>query len=111
MFSGTEVRVSRVWPEDRIDSDRVEEQLMFLPSKYQYENAPIKKILLYGNFKSWMVEEGMSEFISNDCPVNRCTITSRISRFPNMNAVIFREKYTYPGYKKTGKQVRKTNPK
>lgn len=106
MFSDTEVRVSQVWPKDRIDSDRVEEQLMFVPSKYQYENAPIKKILLYGNFKSWMVEEGISEFISNDCPVNRCTITSKTKTFRNMDAIIFREKYTNPGYKKSGKQVR-----
>lgn len=113
MFSDTKVRNSGVWPENRINSDGIEEQLMFVPSKYQNENAPIKRILLYEDFNSWMVDQSISEFLSNDCPVNRCTVTSKHKLFLEMDAIIFREKYTYPVHEKTGKQVRQTilNPK
>ncbi|XP_026804497.1 glycoprotein 3-alpha-L-fucosyltransferase A-like [Rhopalosiphum maidis] len=105
----TGIRISRLWPEEKINSDRVEEQLMFIPPNYQYENAPIKKILLYNGISNWMVDEGQSEFLSNDCPVNRCTISTNIRFITIMDAVIFREKFSDPfyeiGFKKTSKQI------
>jgi len=96
----------QIWPEEQLlVSDRVEEQLMFVPSNYQYENAPTKKILLH-NFSNWMVDLGIEEFISNDCPVNRCTIISRRAKSQEVDAIVFREKYSSPGHKKHGRQVR-----
>lgn len=105
----TEVRISRLWPEENKENDRVEEQLMFIPPNYQYENAPIKKILLYNDIGNWMVDNGQNEFLSNDCPVNRCIILKKISYFASVDAVIFREKFFDPfyktGLKRSSKQV------
>lgn len=105
LFPSTDVKSSRVWPEERIDDDRVEEQLMFVPPHYQYDNAPIKTILLFNGF-NWMVNVGQSEFLSTYCPVNRCTITSAKSKAPKVDAIIFHDEFENPGHKKTGKQVR-----
>ncbi|CAH1723483.1 unnamed protein product [Aphis gossypii] len=105
----TEVRISRLWPEENKDNDRVEEQLMFIPPNYQDENAPIKKILLFSGIENWMVDEGQSEFLSNDCPVNRCIISKNIRHFPSMDVIIFREEFFDPyietGLKRSSKQI------
>jgi len=53
-----------------------------------------------------MVDSGISEFISNDCPVNRCTIISKRTKSQEVDAIVFREKYFGPSHKKPGRQVR-----
>jgi len=87
----TGVRSPRIWPEEKKDSDRVEEQLMFIPRNYQYENTPMKTILLYNDLSNWMVDIGQSEFLSNDCPVDRCTILTKRKFISSVDAIIFRE--------------------
>lgn len=104
--SKSSITLSQVWPKEQIDSDRVEEQLMFVPPHYDHKNAPIKSILLYNNINEWMVDSGQNEFISKDCPVNRCTITTDKSRISNIDSILFRSEFSNPGHIKTGKQVR-----
>ncbi|XP_003242420.1 glycoprotein 3-alpha-L-fucosyltransferase A-like [Acyrthosiphon pisum] len=105
----TGVRISRLWPEEKKGDDRVEEQLMFIPPNYQYENAPMKTILLYNGISNWMVDEGQSEFLSNDCPVNRCIISTKTKLIYSMDAILFREEFYDPlsetGFKKNSKQI------
>jgi len=105
----TGVRSSRLWPEEKKGGDRLEEQLMFIPPNYKYENAPMKKILLYNSLSNWMVDIGQSEFLSNDCPVNRCTISIKEKLFFSMDAILFRDEFNDPFFgtslKKSNKQV------
>lgn len=96
----TGVRISRLWPEEKKDGDRIEEQLMFIPPNYQYENAPMKKILLHNGLSDWMVDIGQSEFLSNDCPVNRCTISTMTKLIYSMDAVLFLGEFYDPLYEK-----------
>lgn len=101
------VRISKLWPEEHMHGDRVEEQLMFVPPHYKYENAPIKKILLFNDLKNWMIEEGQGEFLSNDCPVDRCSITKNVKHLYNADAVVFRNKcFNYNLSRSIKKQVR-----
>lgn len=88
--------------------DRVEEQLMFVPPHYMYENAPIKRILLFNGINDWMIETGQSEFLSNDCPVNRCTIHTSRKEMYTMDAIVFRDDCSgyIPGGYGPAKQVR-----
>lgn len=79
---------------------------MFIPERYQYDNAPIKTILLYNNLNSWKIDVGQSGFISNNCPVNRCAITTDQSKASNVDAIMFRDEFIYPGPKNTDLQVR-----
>lgn len=106
LFPSADIKSSRVWPEERINDDRIEEQLMFVPPRYQYDDAPIKTILLFNGFNNWMVNVGQSKFLSEYCPVNRCTITSTKSKAPNVDAIIFRNEFENPGHEKPAKQVR-----
>jgi len=105
----TEVRSSRLWPNEKISGDRVEEQLMFIPPNYKYEDAPMKNILLYNGLSDWMVDIGQSVFLSNDCPVNRCTISFKQKLSYLMDAIVFRDEIDDPffgtGVKKNNKQV------
>ncbi|XP_022172107.1 glycoprotein 3-alpha-L-fucosyltransferase A-like, partial [Myzus persicae] len=54
---------------------------------------------------SWMVDDGQRVFISKQCPVNRCTITTKKSEAPDVDAILFRDHFSHPGHRKTGKQV------
>ncbi|XP_026822524.1 glycoprotein 3-alpha-L-fucosyltransferase A-like [Rhopalosiphum maidis] len=103
--SNTRFNLSQVWPKKQINGDRVEEQLMFMPSNYEYNNAPIKSILLFNNVNEWMVDSGQNEFISKDCPVNRCTITTDKSKSSNIDSILFRNEFSRPGHIKADKQV------
>lgn len=99
-------RSSSVWPEELIAEDRVEEQLMFIPPHYDHDNALTKKILLYNDFGGWAVDVGQTEFLSKRCPVNRCAITTKKSEGPIVDAIVFRNEFSRPNHRKTGKQVR-----
>lgn len=104
-FHKNGARSSKVWPEEYLDDDRVEEQLMFVPTRYEYNDALMKKILLYNNFNSWMVDGGQIEFFSKNCPVNRCIITKKKSEGPIVDAIVFRNEYSRPNHRKTYNQV------
>ncbi|VVC29304.1 Hypothetical protein CINCED_3A021025 [Cinara cedri] len=78
---------------------------MFIPPRYQYDNAPIKTILLYNNWNNWKVSVGQGGFVPNNCPVNRCVITTNRSEASNVDAIIFRNEFSHPGHKNTDKQV------
>lgn len=98
-------RTSQIWPKEQKDGDRVEDQLMFVPPNYQYDEEPMKTILLYNGLSNWMVDDGQNAFISKKCPVNRCKITTKKSEAPDVDAILFRDHFSHPGHRKTGKQV------
>jgi len=102
----TGVRISRLWPEEKEGGDRIEEQLMFIPPNYQYENAPMKKIFVHkSDLSDWVVDIGQSEFLSNDCPVDRCTILTSPKLIDSMDAVLFLEGFYDFLQEKNSKQV------
>uniref|UniRef100_A0A2H8TYZ4 Fucosyltransferase n=2 Tax=Melanaphis sacchari TaxID=742174 RepID=A0A2H8TYZ4_9HEMI len=98
-------RTTQVWPKEQKTGDRIENQLMFIPPNYRYDDEPMKTILLFNGLSNWMVEDGQNIFISKQCPVNRCTITSKKSEASNVDAILFRDHFSHPGHRKTGKQV------
>lgn len=99
-------RNALIWPKELKNDDRIEEQLMFVPPKYQYDETPMKKILLYNGLSNWMVEDGQGVFVSKQCPVNRCVITTKKSEAPDVDAILFRDHFSHPGHRKPAKQVR-----
>lgn len=86
-------RLSRLWPEEQNDSDRVEEQLMFVPPHYKYNNEPMKKILLYSGTGDWNIKYGQDELLYKKCPVNRCIITKDRGEASDADAILFRNHY------------------
>lgn len=104
--SDSKVKTRRVWPYENENADRVEEQLMFVPLNYQYENAPLKSILIYTGLYSWDVREGQHEFLRKECPVNRCSITSEIKKSKDVDAILFRHQFSIPNHTKKKSQVK-----
>ncbi|XP_050535701.1 glycoprotein 3-alpha-L-fucosyltransferase A-like isoform X1 [Daktulosphaira vitifoliae] len=103
--SKTGHRTSQIWPKELKNGDRVEEQLMFVPPHYQYDDEPMKKILLFNGLSNWIVEEGQGVFITKSCPVNRCEITVKKSEAQHADAILFRDHFSHPGHRKSGRQV------
>lgn len=100
----------RIWPGEQ-PGDRVEEQLMFVPPNYRYDNAPLKTVLLYNDAAEWNVQNGQGEFVSNQCPVYSCSITTNELDAPNADAIIFRDRYHIPPmHKKPKNQVSSNGP-
>lgn len=82
---------------------RIEEQLMFtLPDN---ENAPLKTILLGNGLGAWGVSKGRGEFIKNQCPVDRCVITSDSREAGTADAILFKDHFTPFSAKRPTKQV------
>lgn len=101
----SKVSTQQVWPNEYNDGDRIEKQLMFMPSNYQYGNTPMKSILIYTGLKPWRVEEGQHEFLTTNCPVDRCLITEDKSKSKDVDATLYRDEYSHPDHTKTEKQV------
>ena len=60
----------RLFPEEKVGSDRVVEQLLYEPPLN--ESQELKKILLWNGLGSWTnVEGGRKEFVREQCPVSR----------------------------------------
>lgn len=102
----SKLRTRQVWPNENVYSDRVDEQLMFVPPNYQYENASMKTILLYFGLGQWHILGGQNEFLRKECPVNRCSITNDVSKSSVVDAILFDTNFKYPGHSKSDKQVR-----
>lgn len=86
-----------IWPiYDRIDDDRILNQLNFL-HEFVRENArnslPTKIILRIGsfNFNHLMWKNGRQHLIDSKCPITDCHFTANRSYFPVADAVVISE--------------------
>lgn len=94
-----------VWPEDLPDGDRIREQMVYVPFGYQYEKAPIKRILMYTGVGSDSEEPKLGQEEFAGCPVSRCSLTMDTSYGPEVDAVLFKDAYTRPEFKRPPNQV------
>ena len=84
-----------IFPHEDPSSDRIANQLMYIPANYEQiiaENHP-KKIYLADAFFSWSSSEivlGQERFLRDKCPVNTCTITIDPNEVNMADAVIFK---------------------
>lgn len=111
-----------IWPhQDR--GDRIIEQLMYMPEKRsskimnviyntsmdslvfsKYEK--LKRIYLYFGKNGWNnLVIDRATFIRQNCPVNSCTITINPEDAEAADAIIFREKFRKPPFKRRIDQV------
>lgn len=102
-----------LWPEeiennDDPRSDRIINQLMYVPEGYVEENflpkgsLPLKKILLAYGKTGWSgLPFGRKKFLDDKCPVNACFIMSNPELIAKADAVIFKDRFVWP---KQGRQ-------
>jgi glycoprotein 3-alpha-L-fucosyltransferase len=96
-----------LWPEESPNSDRILNQLMYLPKNYEQikKSQTLKKILLYFGSKKFGVVNGQQKFLDDNCPVNTCTITVNKSEAQVVDAIIFENKFETPKHKRDLNQV------
>lgn len=100
----------RIWPHEE-DGDRITNQLMYIPPGYeQADNTSkplkLKKILLYFGRGGWHdLPMGRTVFQRDKCPVDRCELTTSHSQAANVDAIFFKDRFSWPKHKRSPNQV------
>lgn len=103
-----------LWPEEMIMdnnnmamNDRIVNQLMFIPKHYD-ENDFVPfgkkslKTILIAHKKGWNdVPLGRRQFLNDKCPVNACFILSNSKLINQADAVIFKDRFSWPRFGRT----------
>jgi glycoprotein 3-alpha-L-fucosyltransferase len=103
-------RMALLWPEEDPGSDRIMNQLMFVPPSYSANEASgqrLKKILFYYGQKPWFpLKEGRDQFREARCPVDKCNITMDQKQTTDADAIVYQHLFTLPHHTRPPRQVR-----
>ena len=103
-------RMALLWPEEDPGSDRITNQLMFVPpspSAGDSSGQRLKKILTYYGLGSWFpLKPGRDIFREARCPVDACTITLDQTQTADADAIFYLERFIHPRHTRPPKQVR-----
>ena len=103
-------RMALIWPEEDPGSDRITNQLMFVPpspSAGESNGQRLKKILFYYGLGSWFpLKPGRVMFTEARCPVDTCTITLDQKETKDADAIVYHHRFTQPDHSRPPRQVR-----
>nr|CAD7441845.1 unnamed protein product [Timema bartmani]CAD7461304.1 unnamed protein product [Timema tahoe] len=105
--SSSSRRLLGLWPAEEPGSDRIAQQLMYVPENYDPEKqVHLKKILLYNGLGSWSpLKQGRESFLQSQCPVDTCTISTNKAEAQDADAILFKDHFVNPGHLRPGNQV------
>lgn len=103
----TNKRIARLIPSEDTRSDRITNQLMFVPPNYEklQRDGKFKTILLYNGLGPWNVKAGRELFTSQKCPVSTCLITANREKAATADLVLFKDHYIPPGVHRSRHQI------
>jgi glycoprotein 3-alpha-L-fucosyltransferase len=103
-------RMALIWPEEDPGSDRITNQLMFVPpfpSAGDVNSHKLKKILFYYGLGSWSpLTPGRDMFREARCPVDTCTITLDQNEAADADAIVYHDRFAHPGHPRPPRQVK-----
>jgi len=103
-------RIAALWPHEDPGSDRITNQLMFIPpspSAGESSVQRLKKILFYYGLGSWFhLKPGRDMFREARCPVDACTITLDQKQTADVDAILYYKRFTHPRHPRPPEQVR-----
>jgi len=103
-------RIAALWPHEDPGSDRITNQLMFVPptsSAGESNGQRLKKILIYNGLGSWApLKPGRDVFTQSRCPVDTCMITSEKAQAADADAILYKDHFVNPGHPRPPRQVR-----
>ena len=81
-----------IWPEQEPASDRIADQLMYLPPGYDATKVVRNKkiFLFYGRGNSRDLPLGQERFLRDNCPVNTCELSTDRKDIESADAVFFK---------------------
>ncbi|XP_055905668.1 glycoprotein 3-alpha-L-fucosyltransferase A [Eupeodes corollae] len=100
-------KVPRLLPHADKHSDRIMNQLMFVPQNYEQiqESGQMKQILLYNGLGPWNIKNGRDVFFKSKCPVDTCEITANRDKASTADLVLYKDHYIPTGVRRPPKQV------
>ena len=102
-------RMALLWPEEDPGSDRIANQLMFVPppsSAGDSGSQKIKKILFYYGLGSWFpLKPGRDMFREARCPVDTCNITLNQNETRDADAIVYHHLFAQPRHPRPSRQV------
>lgn len=101
-------KLAKLWPHEDWGDDRILNQLMFVPPVQKDKPQKLKKILFYFGLGAWNLKPGRNIFVESKCPVDTCTVTASQSEAPNVDAILFKDRFVHPGHVRHSRQVEYT---
>lgn len=103
----TKKRIARLLPAEDPNSDRITNQLMFVPPTFDQMKSDNrnKVILLYNGLSQWNVKGGREVFLSNKCPVDTCTLTDNRDMASKADMLLFKDHFVSPGVRRSLNQI------
>jgi len=103
-------RMALLWPEEDPGSDRITNQLMFVPpslSAVESSGQRLKKILMYYGLGRWFpLKPGRDMFREARCPVDTCSITLDQNQTADADAIVYHHRFAQPRHPRPSRQVR-----
>lgn len=100
-------RVAKLLPFEDPWSDRITNQLMFVPPNYEeiLESRKLKTILLYNGIGAWNVKEGREIFTKAKCPVSTCRVTSKREVANKADLILYKDYFVPTGVPRPPNQM------
>jgi len=103
-------RMALLWPEEDAGSDRITNQLMFVPPSPSADESSghrLKKLLFYYGLGRWFpLKPGREMFRDARCPVDTCTITLNQTQTADADAIVYYNRLAQPDHPRPPRQVR-----
>ena len=103
-------RMALLWPEEDPGSDRITNQLMFVPPSPpagDLSGKRLKKILFYYGLGRWFpLKPGRDMFREAQCPVDTCVITLDQNQTTDADAILNHDRFAHPRHPRPPRQVR-----
>ncbi|KAH8370402.1 hypothetical protein KR093_003321 [Drosophila rubida] len=92
----------RLFPHQDPHSDRVVNQLMYVPHNYEQIKASgkLKTILLYNGLGPWNVKKGREVFLRSKCPVDTCELTANRDLASVADMILYKDNYIPTGIRR-----------
>lgn len=100
-------RIAKLMPSEDPWSDRITNQLMFIPPNYEaiQESGKHKMILLYNGLGPWNIKQGQDVFRNLKCPVNTCKLTAKRELANEADLILYKDYYIPTGVARPPNQI------
>lgn len=103
----TRKRIAKLMPYEDPWTDRITNQLMFVPPNYEAirESGKLKTILLYNGLGPWNIKQGQDVFKNLKCPVNTCKVTAKRELANQADLILYKDYYIPTGVPRPPNQI------
>lgn len=100
-------RILKLYQAEDPHSDRIVNQLMYVPPNYDeiQEAGKLKVIYVANGLGTWNVKRGRDEFLKSKCPVDMCFITAARDKATSADLIMYKDRLIPLGLKRNPNQL------